>query len=320
MKAQSVLKTIAWAFAGVLSCASVQAQMAPTPELMPASPSGKTAYEAAAENKFYVKVYGFYGLLSPGGFSGQGVPPSTSSTRSSGGITSRSTTKSSNFQVEKAFGSGLRVGGGIGMVLNDFINIGIDGEYLLGNTATESYTITSQSRTGNNPPTNTAVYEIRKDYSYRIVNIIPNITFKAVSKPQYYIYNRLGVCIGIPTQLSYTDLLQVVGADISLEAATDFDKNIGFGYQAALGVQFRIGERLRGFAEIVVSSVQINVNSKTLTSAQITLNGETEQLPVKDFEGNSELEVFGIVSQADNLNLKIPVASVGLGAGLAFRF
>ena len=303
----------------LLLCALVRlpifGQMASEPNPMPGKPES-SAYKAADEKKFYVKVYGFYGLLTPGGFSGQGVPPSTSSTNTSGGTTFRSTRKSSDFQVEKAFGSGLRLGGGIGVVLNDFINIGIDGEYILGNTATESYTVTTQSRTGNNPPKDD-IYKTRKDYLYRIVNIIPNITFKAVSKPQYYIYNRLGVCIGIPTQLSYTELLQVVGEDVSLEAVYDFDKNIGLGYQAALGVQFRIGERLRGFAEIVVSSVQLNVNTKTLTNAQITSNGKITQIPIEQV---GIFESIGIVSRADNLNLKIPVASVGLGAGLAFRF
>jgi len=314
------MKTITWIFLCAFACATAAAQMALPPEPGSATLSTRASRKAVAENKFYVKAYGFYGLLTPGGFSGQGVPPAASSTSSYGGASIyRYITRSSDFRVENSFGAGLRVGGGVGMVLNDFINVGIDGEYLMGNNATESYNIIKEVSVDNGTPTVEEMYKVRKEYSYRVINIIPNITFKAVSKSEYYIYNRLCVCIGIPTQLSYIESINAIddGVPYMVEATTEFDKTIGLGYQAALGVQFRLGERLRGFAEIVVSSVQINVNSKTLTNLLETEDGTTQQIPITpDIDGND----LGIIRQADNLNLKIPVAAVGIGAGIVFRF
>jgi|GEM_PF-3765368 len=310
------------------------AQMALLPEMMPPAPTATQASrkKAATENKFYVKVYGYYGLLSPGSFSGKGAPSESVSTSYSFFSNTRTTARSSDYNFKDPFGSGFRVGGGIGYVINDFINIGLDGEYLLGNSAFESYVITTQNvtslysfTTAPPPPPTTATTKftnVNSEYQYRIVNIIPNITFKAVSKPEYYIYNRLGVIIGIPTQLdNITTSLNTYPAP----RASDFDedkttielqKSIGLGYQAALGVQFRISNSLRGFVEVVASNVQLKSDGYEIkkrefrfkTGAAAEKSGET---PLKD---------IGDAVTVSGVNLKIPVSSIGLGAGLVVRF
>ncbi|MDJ1502996.1 hypothetical protein [Xanthocytophaga agilis] len=296
----------------------IMAQMAASPEVAPFS-SESANKKSAAENKFYVKAYGFYGLLTPGGFSGQGVDPSSTYSYSSGNGTTTYTTKSSDYKVDKSFGAGLRVGGGVGLVVNDFINIGIDGEYILGGTATESYTTTSEYRINSSEPTTSYIARVQKNYDYTIVNIIPNITFKAVSKPEYYIYNRLGVCIGIPTKLSYVNTSNFTYPDnpsarYEIEMTNELEKKVGFGYQAALGIQFRIVDQLRGFVELVISSVQLKSNSSEVTKAQYTyVDANTSQI-------DQPIEIDESQRRTDNLNLKIPVSSVGLGAGIAFRF
>src|SRR5664279_1995655 len=67
-------------------------------------------------SKFYVKLYAGYGLLTPGSFR----------------FTSQSLT---TFEVSSTgMGSGLHFGGGFGIILNDFINLGIDADYLKGKT------------------------------------------------------------------------------------------------------------------------------------------------------------------------------------------
>ncbi len=322
MKTNLNLKTATWIFLCAFMCTSVSAQMSLTPEpigTQTAPPSGSAIRKAMAENKFYVKVYGFYGLLSPGGFSGQGVDPSTTYSYSSAGDNTVYTTKGSDYKVEKSFGSGLRIGAGVGVVINDFINLGVDGEYVLGSTVTESYTTTSQYKTNSNPPVTNYQAKITRDYTYRIVNIIPNVTFKAVSKPEYYIYNRLGVIVGIPTQLDYVKIQRYTFPDnpsarYEIVETNDLDKGIGLGYQAALGIQFRIGDNLRGFAEIVLSSVQLKANGSTLTEAQYTYVDDT---PTNQTE---PIEITDENRRTENLNLKIPVASIGVGVGLVFRF
>ena len=287
----------------LLLCALVRlpifGQMAPEPNPMPNRPES-SAYKAADENKFYVKVYGFYGLLAPGGFSGLGLGDVSTNRFVS--------VVNSDYKVENPFGSGLRVGGGIGYVVNDFINIGVDGEYLLNSTTTESYLVTTTFGT------TSSTKRVQLDYDYRLINIIPNITFKALSKPEYYIYNRLGVIVGIPTQLGYVSTSRTKfsarPADFIIETNTvELQKNIGFGYQAALGIQFRIGGSLRGFFEVVASNLLLKSNESTAKKETRTFAAATPPEKVVTSEQKSS-----------DLRLSLPVNSVGVGAGLAFRF
>ncbi len=320
MKTRFLIASLAFVFC--MSTSAVWAQMALQPEDQLNYFGIKAKQKAKAENSFYVKVYGFYGLLTPGGFGGQGAEPPTTYQYNSNNTSYTYRTKSSDYKVNKSFGTGLRVGGGIGIVLNDFINLGIDGEYILGTTATESYLVTGTSQQSGQQPTVIYSYNVHKDYTYRIVNIIPNITFKAVSKPEYYIYNRLGVCIGIPTELSFTNTQSFNYPDAptskySYQTSNTLDKGIGLGYQAALGIQFRIGDNLRGFTEVVVSNLQLKSSGSDITGASYT--STDSQFPEND-KINEPVEVDPAQKRTDGLNLRIPVSSIGVGAGLVFRF
>ncbi len=319
----------------LLLCALVRlpifGQMASEPNPMPNKPES-SAYKAADEKKFYAKVYGFYGLLAPGGFRGQGVtPPTSSRTYTTTGYT-QSTTATSDYSSKNAFGTGLRVGAGIGYVINDFINVGVDGEYLLVNVASESYVITSQrvsyvNLTRASATTTPYIASVTSEYPYSIVSIIPNITFKAVSKAEYYIYNRLGIIIGIPIQLDYTSSLlykypvgnpPVASTDFYEEKSTnEFEKGIGFGYQAALGVQFRISGGLRGFVEIVASNLQLKSDGYDVTKRQYRYKFGNEN--ENGFDAKLE-ELPEDQRRKKGLNLNMPVSSIGLGAGLSLRF
>lgn len=294
---------------------SAYAQLALSPELgIWQSATSKATRKATAENKFYVKLYGYYGLLSPGGFSGQGVKPTSTYTYSSGDY---STTKSQGYKVENSFGIGFRAGGGIGVVINDFINLGIDGEYIFGSEVKEKYIVINQYVFSNNTVSSTQEYRFEKKYNYQIVNIIPNITFKAVSKPEYYIYNRLGVVVAIPMNLSFqTTNLEINpgGSDYTYQTTHEMDKGIGIGYQAALGIQFRISDQLRGFTELVLSNLQLKSNGATLTKSTFSYTDEENQ-PITNPEPITDDN-----RRIENLNLKIPVSSIGIGVGLAFRF
>src|ERR1700681_2620173 len=74
-----------------------------------------------SSSKFYVKAYGGYGLFQPGSYKLYSaiVMPS-------GDITGTVS------QSKQGLGSGIRFGGGIGVIASDFLNIGIDVEYLSG--------------------------------------------------------------------------------------------------------------------------------------------------------------------------------------------
>src|SRR6186713_2657378 len=81
---------------------------------------GITSAMAQLDNssKFYIKAYGGYGLITPGSYKL---------------VTSVSTPDGSKTSLSKnGMGQGIRAGGGIGIVVSDFLNIGADLEYIKG--------------------------------------------------------------------------------------------------------------------------------------------------------------------------------------------
>lgn len=200
-----------------------------------------------SSSKIYAKIYGSYGLLTPGSFRG---------------ISNNDNNNVKVVKVQKlGMGGGIRAGFGAGVILNEYINIGIDGEYLKGNKinvkvdALEGFSIKTLSLT---------------NYEHEILSVIPNIVFKALSRQTYNIYNRLGVIVGIPLsvtenedyQYQFTDSRTVNGnllqRDISVEFNGEHKLKTSIGYQGALGIQMTLAEKLRGFFEVSVYGISFD--------------------------------------------------------------
>ena len=108
--------------------------------------------------------------------------------------------------------------------------------------------------------TNSRYYSTQSQLlTHSTLSIIPNITFKAFSKPTYYFYTRLGVVVDIHTSLELTgrDSTYTSSGGNTYEFITTGDEkysyHVNIGAQVAVGLQFRITEVLRGFAEIAGS-------------------------------------------------------------------
>lgn len=199
----------------------------------------------STNSKVYVKVYGAYGFLAPGSFKGRPDLISNEPVR---------------FHVSKVgMGSGMRAGAGFGVILNEFINIGVDGEYLIGKkvrlkenvTAAESIAYQGSGYS----------LEAWRTYSNEVISVIPNIVFKAISTPSYYIYNRLGVVVGFPVNMT-EDFFQhyrfhndragdhtVEDRAIDVNYKGKHTLKPAIGYQFSIGVQVVISEKIRGFLE-----------------------------------------------------------------------
>ncbi|WP_018620698.1 hypothetical protein [Spirosoma luteum] len=254
----------------------------------------------AGESPVYVKIYGFYGLLTPG-----------SQVESSSSSISTGTTTSSFKTNSKGLGAGPRAGIGIGAIVSEFINLGIDAEMMLG----------ADLKTDNTYVGSNYKYTSTNKTTFRVLSIIPNITFKALSRPSYYIYNRLGLVGGIVLDYKtvQTSLnVPTTGASTTGEYTADFKKTtIAFGYQAALGVQFRISQSLRGFAEVVAYNQSFQPKEIQNSSVSTKSGVATKSNTITQYKDE------GIYSssppyQAPSYN--IAMNSVGVSAGILFRF
>ncbi|MBD2701054.1 hypothetical protein IC229_10445 [Spirosoma sp. BT702] len=258
----------------------------------------------AVEAPFYIKLFGFYGLLTPGS------RIETSYSQSSTGTNTQFTTNS------KGLGAGPRAGAGIGVIVSDFINLGIDADMLFG----------AELKTDNRYKGSNYTYTSTTTTNLRVLSITPNITFKALSRPAYYIYNRLGIVGGIVMEYktAQTSLnAPTAGAPTTGETLTDYsDNSLALGYQAAIGIQFRLGESLRGFAEVVAINQSFQPKESKYTSSSTKSGVTTKTTYFNQYRDEGEY----ITTKKEgsdvyqNPSYTVAMNSVGLGAGILFRF
>ncbi len=264
----------------------VNAQKAPAPS------------ESTSAN-FYVKVYGGYGLLTPGSFKGYG------STNSNGSASSFKTPST-------GLGAGLHFGGGIGVILNDFLNVGVDAEYLKGSDIKS-----------NSIYTDNATYYYRSDNTIKqsVLSIIPNVTFKALSEPSYYFYTRLGIVIAVNTDIKtveYDSSYNNPNYNVT-HANGKYTTKLSFGAEAAFGVQFTLSGNLRGFGEIVGFYLPSSPSSYNYTSTNVS-NGVTQ--PSNNYVYNymssgaysSTGPTYNLPKITNNINY------IGLNIGVSYKF
>ena len=289
------------------------------------------SFEYSTNSKIYMKIYGAYSLLTPGSFRG---------------ISNNDNNNINVVKVQKrGMGGGVRAGAGFGIIVNEFINIGIDGEYLMGNkinvkvNALEGSSIKTQSVT---------------NYEHRIVSVVPNLVFKAISKPTYYIYNRIGLIVGIPLSITETEQYEYQFKDASAVRGNISQRDISIrfngkhyvkttvGYQGALGVQMILSEKLRGFFELAVQAVSFDrvryedvqrLTNQTDILANVPApvvrdpdysrhivkyakTGVTNFAVTPDITGTKNNYVYTSTSPQAPMNMN----AITLGAGLAFRF
>lgn len=266
-----------------------------------------------SSSKFYVKVYGGYGLLTPGSYR-----LASNSTNNLIGDGRTGTTSLS----KRGLGAGLRAGGGIGVIASDFLNIGVDIEYLSGNKLKSNSVYISGTYT----------YKSKTEFKYTCVSITPHVIFKAVSKPNYLIYNKLGILLNLPFDLKKTEADSSYSGGIASDYNTTAAFKIGLtaGLNVALGVQVRLTDNLRGFAEVFGNYLVLspkNYDESTITSANggtkitnnnhITFikNGELSySTKQNETGGDDNTYTQSVAGTGFNMN------SLGINIGITFRF
>ena len=260
-------------------------------------PSAALKPSVASDSKFYIRVYGAYGIAMPGAYSAIDYY-SGSAPLLYGGFTTVGTTVKDN---KTGLGQGIRFGGGIGYILNDFINLGLDVDYYKsGSFVTTSVLFGANTVTGSLDAT--------------MLTFTPNITFKAISADNYYIYNRLGVNVGLPK------ITEVYAASSPVTVQTyEFQGGVALGYLVGIGVQFRLSNSIRAFVELNANASAYAPQKRVLTA--YTENG-VDKLASVPASVTKQIDYFDNLSAATgkSVTLSMPISNLGLQVGVAYRF
>jgi hypothetical protein len=270
---------------------------------------GKDAVKSKFLSKIYAKLYAGDGILTPGSYS---VESSNSVNWTNPPGYGQDT--SARTQAAKGIGGSLRLGGGLGYVLNDFVNIGIDVEYQKGTKLRNSL--------------NTFIDAINFDsaydaMSYRAITLTPHIIFKALSRPGYFIYNKIGVLLTLPFTLhtsgissrasttsypnsfTYHDGVFYPNSTFSIsdKSNSNYDNkdkiSLGIGLNVAFGINVRVNNKFRAFGEIFgiytalspASSTSSNY-SKSSTIISIDTTNFHLETPYRDISYSTTYTTF----------------------------
>ncbi|MEP6464892.1 MAG: hypothetical protein ABJB05_01240 [Parafilimonas sp.] len=238
----------------------------------------------------------------------------------------------------KGLGEGFRYGAGLSYIVNDFINIGFEFDYF---RSTISKTKDSSFHQVKN------VNDIITDYSYQqhytisydatLLTLSPTITFKAISRPKFYIYNKIGAVItyrpnSIQKNIVDENMQTANGNNISDSSSQSYTryewgiKKPAFGFMGSVGAQYKLSENLRAFAEVQFSHIVFSVKNRVLTNYVVNKNDLTNTLPesakVIEFENSFTEDQQNTNPNQPSISVvqRIPITYLGIQAGLAFRF
>lgn len=238
----------------------------------------------------------------------------------------------------KGLGDGFKFGLGASYVLNDFISVGLDFDYF--SSTIKKYRDSTFDHT-NIPGGGTIAdeyhYAERNTTSYQatLLSFTPNITFKAISRPKWFLYNKLGAVITVrPNSLQEdrTDYSTRMGwqgfyKDSSYSMVKKYEwgiRNPAFGFMGAFGGQIKIAEKMRAFAELQFTHIVFVIKKRTLTEFSLNEQRLENGLPTSQRELEFVKSYSTTVTNPDpnkpsqTIIQRIPITYVGLQAGITY--
>jgi hypothetical protein len=175
-------------------------------------------------------------------------------------------------------------------------------------------------------------------YDATLLTFTPNITLKAISRPKWFLYNKIGAVITIrPNSIEHdtrqsnatTSWQNGFKKDSAGYTDTRYEwgiKNPSLGFSGALGAQVKITEKIRVFGEVQFSHIVFVVNRRKTTNYNVDgmemINNLTVNEKEIDFEKNFRTEDWIPDPNKPNkaVTQRIPITYVGLQAGIVYRF
>jgi hypothetical protein len=218
-----------------------------------------TAFAQEKEPSYYLKIYGGYGLFTPGS--------STFSVNSFTGVQSGSTGSYSN--TNHGLGAGFNYGFGVEKTSGKFFSFGIDLNYLSGKAITSKYEVT--------PPASSGLSQVLYEgtASHSVLSVIPNVSFKVYQQANYYIYTRLGIIAAIKTKYQFAESYFFSSTQNQSENENYnqiYKYGLNTGLNAAAGIRFKIYGPLKGTIEVSDNFLAVSPKSSTANAYAVSGN------------------------------------------------
>jgi len=151
------------------------------------------------------------------------------------------------------YGSGFYLGVGAQKDLGKLLSAGLDINYL------NAKNLTASGEADYAPP-----YKFNATGKLSFWTAVPNISFKVYSASSYHIYTKLGLILAFNTQYATKQTFAYQTVSQTFNFDDHFKYGLNTGIQAAVGTQFNLTSRLKGFVEL--SNNFVSVSPKSLVS------------------------------------------------------
>jgi hypothetical protein len=305
-------------------------------QTVPVSDSTVVAVKLKNEPRFYLTVHTGYAVALGSTF--QFYPDDITRiavTQPASGSASKQVT----YQAQThGLGEGFRIGGGLSFVVNDFLNVGIDLDYFH-STISRTRDSSMQQTTTSGGGTVTSNFQQKNTISYEasLLTFAPNITFKAISRPKFFIYNKVGAIIVLKPKAiqhghetdQWSNSAQGIVKDSSASSVSRYDWGIhgpAFGFMGAIGAQVKLTERVRAFTELQFTHVLYVIKNRITTNYVVDGQEMVSTLTTSEREIQFEKNLTNNTASANpnqptvTVTQRFPLTYVGLQLGLAYRF
>ncbi len=309
----------------------VSAQTGNNPFPAPADSS----YHFKPDSRFSLNIHGGYSLALGSTFS---FYPDDITSIKVQGVDNTTGSKVTRYQAPtKGLGEGFRAGIGISYIINDFINVGLDFDYFRSTIRKIKDSTSNQTLSSGGP--GTSVYNVRNTISYDaiLLTFMPNITLKAISRPKWFIYNRIGAVIVIrPNSIEHdvTDTRSTANwmgftKDSSSHSDLRYDwgiRNPSLGFMGGIGIQVKLREKIRVFSEIQFSHIVFSIKNRIVKDYLVDGQNMESSLPMSQREVyfRKDFQTSGTGSDPNRpgeaATQRLPITYVGLQAGVVYRF
>jgi hypothetical protein len=290
-------------------------------------------------SRFQVKIYGGYGVAVGNTYNYFGEQ---------GTIQDNILTSNTSFLITKpdsartlatigentpGLGTGERFGLGFSYIVNDYINLGIDFDYFSPTITRKRTDVIEVTYPMLGNLKNTITRNTNYRYDAKIVNVSPNITFKAISRNSFFVFNRLGVTLTpFYKILRYDDVSSTgkrltnpsVDSSFTSNKIAELKLKFPVGFFASFGGNFKIGGPVRAFIEMQYTSIIFTGKTKEVTSYKENGVDRLNSILRKDIFTRE----FPIANPNPNPNsptrsipaVRVPVTNFSLLGGITLRF
>lgn len=237
----------------------------------------------------------------------------------------------------KRLGDGLRLGVGASYIISDFINVGLDIDYfksVIFKTRDSSFYQTLIPGLPGQPDAYGYRGNGKITYEATLINFSPFITFKAISRSKWYMYNKIGAVITYRPNSIQDEVMDIrirkavqgFNKDSFSRVVKKYEwgmKKPALGVMAAIGIQVKASGKVRLFGELQFAHIVSVVDKRSLTEFTIDQNDMKNTLPLNMRE-TEFVKVFSTnANEPDKpsqmLTERMPITYIGAQIGIALQ-